>query len=164
MPDNPAVHIERSGNDIVKRASELNVEEKASDSASSKKRERKKEEGDGTITENAEGKDVKKQKMEKNTAPGHEEQRKKEEEEEEKKDEEGAPKKKAPGRPNGTGFRGAKARKEPKPRSTEGVSSRTRSGTWCLAWVWQPSRQRGSNQRSKLCSNIWIGNMHTKGK
>ena len=47
-PDNPAVHVERS-NDVVKRASELNVE-KASDSASSKKREHKKEEGDGTIT------------------------------------------------------------------------------------------------------------------
>ncbi|KAI8631523.1 hypothetical protein F5Y19DRAFT_424074 [Xylariaceae sp. FL1651] len=30
-PDNPAVHVERSGNDVVKRASELTVEEKASD-------------------------------------------------------------------------------------------------------------------------------------
>jgi hypothetical protein len=124
-PDNPAVHIERSGNDVVKRASELNVEEKASDSASSKKREYKKEEGDGTITENAEGKDVKKQKTEKksvrtdkkntkaggeekNAAPGHEEQKKKDE----KKDEEAAPKKKAPGRPKGTSFGGAKAKKE----------------------------------------------------
>ena len=29
-PDNPAVHIERSGNDVVKRASELTVEQKAS--------------------------------------------------------------------------------------------------------------------------------------
>jgi hypothetical protein len=73
--------------------SELNIEEKASDSASSKKREHK-EEGDGTITENTEGKDVKKQKTEKesvktdkrntkakgeekNAAPGHEEQKKK---------------------------------------------------------------------------------------
>jgi hypothetical protein len=28
-PENPAVHVERSGNDVVKRASELNVEEKA---------------------------------------------------------------------------------------------------------------------------------------
>lgn len=88
--DNPAVHIERSGNDVVKRASELNVE-KASDSASSKKREHKGEEGDGTITENAETKDVKKRKTEKknmktdkrntkaggekNAAPGHEEQK-----------------------------------------------------------------------------------------
>jgi len=104
--------------------SELNVEEKASDSASSKKREHKKE-GDGPITENAEGKDVKKQKTEKkslktdkrntkargeekNAAPGHEEQKKKEE----KKDKEAAPKKKALGRPKGTSFGGAKAKKE----------------------------------------------------
>jgi hypothetical protein len=88
-PDNPAVRIKWS-NDVVKRASELNVE-KASDSASSKKRDQKKE-GDGTITENAESKDIKKRKMEKksvktdkkntkaggqekNAAPGHEEQK-----------------------------------------------------------------------------------------
>ncbi|EXJ82967.1 hypothetical protein A1O3_06784 [Capronia epimyces CBS 606.96] len=32
-PDNPAVRIERSGNDVVKRASELNIEEKANGSA-----------------------------------------------------------------------------------------------------------------------------------
>src|SRR5947209_7799861 len=63
-PDNPAVRIERSGNNVVKRASELNIEEKASDSAKSKKRKHKNE-GDGPITENAEGKDVKKQKTEK---------------------------------------------------------------------------------------------------
>jgi len=50
---------------LSKQASELNVEEKASDSSSSKKHEYKKKEGDGTITENAEGKDIKKQKMEK---------------------------------------------------------------------------------------------------
>ncbi|RWA10464.1 hypothetical protein EKO27_g4657 [Xylaria grammica] len=30
-PDNPAVHVERSGNDVVKRASELTVETKASE-------------------------------------------------------------------------------------------------------------------------------------
>lgn len=53
--------------------------------------------------------------VEKNVAPGHEEQKKKEE----KKDEEAAPKKKAPGRPKGTGSGGAKAKKEPKPRSSE---------------------------------------------
>ena len=50
---------------MSKQISELNVEEEASDSSSSKKREYKKKEGDGTITENAEGKDIKKQKMEK---------------------------------------------------------------------------------------------------
>lgn len=132
------MHIERSGNDVVKRASELNVEEKASDSASSKKREHKKEEGNGTITENAEGKDVKKQKTEKksvktgkmntkageekNAALGHEEQR----EREEKKDKEATPKKKATGRAKGTSFGGAKAKKEPKSRGTEG-SNRSRT-------------------------------------
>ena len=136
-PGNPAVHIERSGNDVVKKASELNVEEKASGS-NSKKREHKddkKEEGDGPITENAEGKDVKKQKTEKkstktdkkNTKAGEETE--KEEEEANKKETNGdaAPKKKAPGRPKGTSSRGAKAKKEPKPRSAEGVGSRTRS-------------------------------------
>jgi hypothetical protein len=144
-PDNPAVHIERSGNDVVKRASELNVEEKASDSASGKKRKHKNE-GDGPITENAEGKDVKKQKTEKksvktdqknakageeekNAAPGHEEQKKKEEKKEEKMDEEAAPKKKAPGRPKGTHSGSTKAKKVTKPRSTEGIGSRTRSRT-----------------------------------
>lgn len=30
-PDNPAVHVERSGNDVVKRASELKVDKKASE-------------------------------------------------------------------------------------------------------------------------------------
>ncbi|KAL5114278.1 hypothetical protein ACEQ8H_007847 [Pleosporales sp. CAS-2024a] len=28
-PDNPAVHVERSGNDVIKRANELNIEDKA---------------------------------------------------------------------------------------------------------------------------------------
>ena len=32
--DNPAVRIERSGNDVVKRASELTVEQKASEKSS----------------------------------------------------------------------------------------------------------------------------------
>ncbi|OQO10733.1 hypothetical protein B0A48_04033 [Cryoendolithus antarcticus] len=41
-PDNPAVHIERPGNDVVKRASELQVDEKGS---SSKGGAEKKDEG-----------------------------------------------------------------------------------------------------------------------
>lgn len=141
-PGNPAVHIERSGNDVVKRASELNVEEKASTS-SSKKREHKDgkdDEGDGPVTENAQGKDVKKQKTEKkstktdkkNTKAAEEKEKKEEgkkDEEATKKDTNGdaAQKKKAPGRPKGTASGGAKAKKEPKPRSAEGIGSRTRS-------------------------------------
>ncbi|KAI0433202.1 hypothetical protein F5Y09DRAFT_338993 [Xylaria sp. FL1042] len=35
-PDNPAVHVERSGNDVVKRASELTVEKKVSQNQSKK--------------------------------------------------------------------------------------------------------------------------------
>ena len=83
--------------------------------------------------ENAEGKDVKKQKTdkkntkareeEKSAASGYEEQKK----EEENKDEEAAPKKKASGRPEGTGSRGAKAKGEPKPRRIEDVGSHTRN-------------------------------------
>jgi hypothetical protein len=85
--------------DVVKRASELNAEERPSDSSCSKKREHKEGEGGGRITENTEGKDMKKQKTdkkntkageeEKNAAPGPEEQKK-----EENKDEEVAPKRK----------------------------------------------------------------------
>jgi hypothetical protein len=48
------VQIERTGHDVVERTRKLNVEEKASDSPSSKKREHKKEERDGKITETAE--------------------------------------------------------------------------------------------------------------
>ena len=121
-PGNPAVHVERSGNDVVKKASELNVEEKAS--SSSKKREHKDDKddvGDGPVTENTPGKDVKKQKTEKksmktdkkNTKAAKEQEKKgeeqKEEEEENKTEEatkkdtkaDATPKKKAPGRPNG---------------------------------------------------------------
>ena len=132
-PGNPAVHIERSGNDVVKKASELNVEEKASGSSSSKKREHKddkeEEEGDGPITENAEGKDVKKQKTEKKSTKTDKKNTKASDEGAKKSETNGdaAPKKKAPGRPKGTASGSAKAKKDPKPRSTEGIGSRTRS-------------------------------------
>ena len=132
-PGNPAVHIERSGNDVVKRASELNVEEKASGSSSSKKREHKddKEEdgGDGPITENTDGKDVKKQRTEKKSTKTDKKNTKASEEGPKKTETNGdaAPKKKAPGRPKGTASGGAKAKKDPKPRSNEGIGSRTRS-------------------------------------
>jgi hypothetical protein len=48
------VQIERSGHDVVKRTSKLNVEEKASDSPISKKGGHKKEDRDGKIMETAE--------------------------------------------------------------------------------------------------------------
>jgi hypothetical protein len=142
-PGDPAIHIERSGNGVVKKASEINVEEKAS--SGSKKRQHKDgmdKEGDGPVTENAQGKDVKKQKTKKstktdkkNTKAAEEKEAEKEEEEEvTKKDTNGdvAPKKKAPGRPKGTGSGGAKAKKESTPRSAEGIGSRTRSRACCL--------------------------------
>ncbi len=133
-PDNPAVHIARSGNDVVKRASELNVEEKASRS-NGKKREAQ---DDGPITENAEGKDVKKQKTEKKSTKSDQKntkaEEKKEEEKAEKKEANGEkkeekkeePKKKA-GRPKGVGSAAEKKKKESTPRATEGIGSRTRS-------------------------------------
>ncbi len=49
-PSNPAVHIGRSGNDVVKRASELMVDEKGSGSGSGEKKSKSpapKENGDG---------------------------------------------------------------------------------------------------------------------
>ena len=138
-PDNPAVHIARSGNDVVKRASELNVEEKASGS-NGKKREA---EDEGPITENAEGKDVKKQKTEKKSTKTDKKNTKAEEKKQEEEKEEGKaekketngekkeekkeePKKKA-GRPKGNGNAAEKKKKESKPRATEGIGSRTRS-------------------------------------
>ncbi|KAI1343683.1 hypothetical protein F5Y15DRAFT_174357 [Xylariaceae sp. FL0016] len=76
-PNNPAVHIERSGNDVVKKASELTVEEKGSkdkqpkaaqngkrkasgDDAEDKGSARSGSDDDGPHTENEEGKEVKK--------------------------------------------------------------------------------------------------------
>jgi len=132
-PGNPAVHVERSGNDVVKKASELNVEEKASGSGSKKREHKddKEEEGDGPITANADGKDVKKQKTEKKSTKTEKKNTKAAEKAEEEKTETNghaaAPKKKAPGRPKGTGSGGTKAKKDPKPRSSEGIGSRTRS-------------------------------------
>jgi hypothetical protein len=141
-PGNPAVRVERSGNDVVKKASELNVEEKAS--GGTKKREhkddKKEEEGNGPITENAQGKDVKKQKTDKkstktdkkNTKAAEEKEKKREDTKQEQATKnrtngEAAPKKETPGRPKRSGSGGAKAKREPKPRSTEGIGSRTRS-------------------------------------
>jgi len=114
-PDNPAFHIERSGNDVVKKASELNVEKKANVGANGSGAKRKHDEDgekdEGPLEENAEGKTIK----------AHEGNKK------QKKEAPAAEKKKA-GRPKGrANGASAKAKKDAKPRATEGVGSRTRS-------------------------------------
>ncbi|KAI0128030.1 hypothetical protein BJ170DRAFT_595869 [Xylariales sp. AK1849] len=63
-PGNPAVHVERSGNDVVKKASELTVESKASKNSGAKeqgeKRKASNQESEDDITEDQEdGKEVK---------------------------------------------------------------------------------------------------------
>jgi Hypervirulence associated proteins TUDOR domain len=113
-PDNPAVAIERSGNNVVKKASELNIEKKAGGGGQKRKSENKQEadgeDEDDDLTKNEEGKEVrasgKKQKTGKENGVDGE--------------------MKSKGRPKGSG--GAKKeKKQSKPRSAEGVGSRTRS-------------------------------------
>jgi len=121
--DNPAVHISRSGNDVVKRVSELNVDKKSS--GGSKRTHEDEDEKEDKIEKNDQGKDVraggKKQKKEDT----------KHKEEEEKKEGDAKPKaneKKKAGRPKGSTSSAAKKEKKPsKPRNTEGISGRTRS-------------------------------------
>jgi hypothetical protein len=182
-PSNPAVRVERSGNDVVKRASELNIEEKANGNAAAddsgakeetakepetgsqngekrkhdevevEKQDEAEEKKDEPLEENAEGKTVKakepaakKQKKEPAkkeaaapkgkkgaaaTAAAKKAEEKKEEEEEkekeeEKKEEAKPAEKKKPGRPKGVAS-AKKQKKEPTPRATDGIGSRTRS-------------------------------------
>lgn len=59
--ENPAVHIERNGNDVVKKASELDVEKKTEDSSSTNQNgneEKDEEKGDKENGEKAEKKDT----------------------------------------------------------------------------------------------------------
>ena len=111
-PSNPAVAIERSGNNVVKKASELNIEKKAN--SGQKRKSEGKQEGDDDLTKNKDGKEVKasgkKQKTEKqvNGAAAEGE-------------------KKGKGRPKKGEAGPKKEKKAAKPRSTEGVGSRTRS-------------------------------------
>ena len=127
-PGNPAIHIERSGNDVVKKASELNVEKKGSGGSGGKKRksgadeeESKEKEEDATV-KNADGKEVR---------PGGKKAKKEDEKEvngEERK-EKTETKKAGAGRPKKSDgpAKEKKAKKPAKPRSTEGIGSRTRS-------------------------------------
>ncbi|RVX68183.1 hypothetical protein B0A52_08691 [Exophiala mesophila] len=144
-PNNPAVHIERSGNDVVKKASELNIEQKANGSSggggatdkdkdkddggsksgnNKRKHDQAEKKGDGALEENAEGKTVK---------PGGKDSPKKQKQEstskEDKKEDvpNGEPKRKA-GRPK-KGEGASSKKKDATPRSTDGIGSRTRSRT-----------------------------------
>ncbi len=170
-PSNPAVHIGRSGNDVVKRASELMVDEKASGSGSGEKKSKSpapKENGDGKgdkkreheEDDDGDGADeaaadkkedeveeekkevvkkpaAKKQKKEpaagkKKKAAAAEEKPAATGKEKENKPANGADEaKKGRGRPKGTATSATgavgKKKKNPKPRATEGIGSRTRS-------------------------------------
>jgi Hypervirulence associated proteins TUDOR domain len=131
--DNPAVHVERSGNDVVKRESELNVEKKASSGGGKKRKSEKKDdeeekgEEEGGTVENEDGKEVKA------TPKSSKKQKAEKKKDEDKEEADGEEKvngeaKKGSGRPKGAG--GAKTKKEKKPakpRATEGIGSRTRS-------------------------------------
>jgi len=156
-PGNPAVHVERSGNDVVKRASELHVEEKANGEASEKKdndaeptngEKRKHDEvekeddkpadaeeeevkEDEPLEENAEGKTIKAKepaakKQKKEPAPKAKKAAPAAKKAEEKKEPAKPAEKKKAGRPKGVASK-PKEKKEPTPRSGDGIGSRTRS-------------------------------------
>ncbi|KAK5044865.1 hypothetical protein LTR84_010403 [Exophiala bonariae] len=154
-PGNPAVHVERSGNDVVKKASELNVEEKANGSSgSSDKKEEKSESNTGDkrkhdetekngdkeektedkadepLEENADGKTVKAKDSNKKQKKEPAKKTTKAEEKAdkaEKKEEAPVAEKGKRGRPKKGDSAPAKAKKTPTPRATEGIGSRTRS-------------------------------------
>ena len=147
-PDNPAVHVKRSGNDVVKKASELNIEKKASGGGKddSKKRkadeEEEEEKEEDKHEQNEDGKEIRKGgKTASKAGKGAKKAKKSEEPEEEQKEE---PKeelkangeKKGRGRPKAADVGGdkktankpKKSKKKVAPRQ-EGdlVSTRTRS-------------------------------------
>ena len=119
--DDPAIHIERSGNDVVKRASELNVEKKAHGGGDKKRKSEagagKSGEGDDDLKVNEEGKEVKSSGKKQKTS---------EKKEPEKKEAVNG-EKKGKGRPKGSSSGPKKEKKAATPRSSEGVGSRTRS-------------------------------------
>jgi len=131
--DDPAVHVAREGNDVVKRAHELTIDEKASDSKDDKPKE------NGAAKENGDAKATKKHDLDDKEleTPGDEDEELADKAEK-KEDKEPAAKKqkvdpaekkdaaddgkKARGRPkksdsNGTA-KGASKKKEPKPAAT----------------------------------------------
>ncbi|KKY26721.1 putative hmg-i hmg-y dna-binding conserved site [Phaeomoniella chlamydospora] len=127
-PDNPAVHIARSGNDVVKKASELHVDKKGGGkgkSASPAPPPSKKENGENTKKRPHQDSKDKDQPAEKKSRgrPRKPEQPTNGTSASEQKE------KKPRGRPKkGEGVTKAKKEKKPsKPRDTKGVSARTRS-------------------------------------
>merc|ERR1712000_518344 len=116
------------GGTVAKKASELNVEEKANGSGDKRKRDEAEENGDKNddesekkndgLKENAEGKTVRSAGKTDKAKPAAKKQ---------KKDEPAVTEKKKPGRPKTSEGAPAKAKKQPTPRSTEGIGSRTRS-------------------------------------
>jgi len=59
-PENPALHVERSGNDVFKRASELNKEVDADDRGEEEKDAENGEKGETAFEKNDDGKGIKK--------------------------------------------------------------------------------------------------------
>jgi hypothetical protein len=141
-PSNPAVHVGRSGNDVVKRASELNVEEKGSASTApngDKKRDHDEVDDAAEDGNEDEEKGDAKEEAKKEKAPPAKKQKKEPAKKKEKAKKPAAAEtkqanaedaKKGRGRPKGSSgaATGAtKKKKDPKPRATEGIGSRTRS-------------------------------------
>jgi len=122
--DNPAVHISRSGNDVVKRVSELNVDKKGSGGSKRKHedQEEKEDKNEDEIEKNDQGKDVR--------AGGKKQKKGTNQKEKETDDTKPKANEKKAGRPKGSDGAKSAAKKEKKPskpRNTEGISGRTRS-------------------------------------
>lgn len=117
-PSDPAVAIERSGNNVVKKVSELNIEKKAGGSGGGDNKRKKEdddeeEDKDGGLVENDEGKEVK---------PGGEAAKKKT-----KTDKQVNGESKSKAKPKKATESKKNEKKPSKPRDQTSVSSRTRS-------------------------------------
>ena len=137
-PENPAVHISRSGNDVVKRASELEIKEKGSGNKGQQNGESKKRENEDGEHGEPEQKKAKKDDEAPAEKKGRGRPKKAEEDKKPAANKTSAAgkngeEKKGRGRPKGKVGTGASAtkkkqeKKPSKPRNTEGVSGRTRS-------------------------------------
>lgn len=132
-PDNPAVHIGRSGNDVVKRASELIVDEKKS---GGNKSDDKEEKTNGKKHEREEDEEAKEE--EKEEEPEEKKQKKSggrpkkadtsdAKKKDAAKDDANADKKRGRPKKEGGATSAPRKKKDAKPRATEGIGSRTRS-------------------------------------
>lgn len=136
-PNNPAVHIERSGNDVVKKASELNIEKKASSGGKKKDDSKKRKADDEEEDEKPEkeedeheehdGKEVRKGGKTPSKAGGAAASKKQKAEDKKEEKPKANGEKKAKGRPKGSGGE-KKEKKQPAERKAgDMVSTRTRS-------------------------------------